>query len=962
MELIRRDYKGAVLCPFPWCEDELQMELSNIFTRLKIISKKKERARLTHDIVNMTDVFKPHKECDKPRVVLIEGQPGMGKTTYCQKLAHDWSVEDIAPEASFPKVDMLLLLKCRDMKTDNVKEAIYDQLLPQDSDKKEKENFFQFIHCYQSKILLVLDGLDEFRHDLFESFLPLIQGRVFSNVYLMLTARHEAGMKLRRYCDTLLEIVGYTREDADSYITKYFSNHEDPGLAKKMIKKLDRSPHLRELTANPLNTALLCLVCEDSRGMFPLNKTKLYDELVSCALRRYHAKKGIPLNDNDPIEACAGQLNLLGKLALEALLKSQLAFSEVELKGQSTEFIEFGFLSREASVSKIKPMSSYAFTHKSFQEYFGAFHLAHELQTSDSEKGILLAKLSPVDKYWRVWEFLFTMVASKSDDMAVLLVSSLCGSFHHEKPEDFPFFNYLQEDEDIEGDDDESQEGESDDNGECMFGDDASYLYETDSDDDNGDEDEGDDDKDDDDDDDADICKDTSWDRNEERQMLDNNYETPKVFLCETLYLIGQCEQDKTSLKDYQKKMALTLARCFPVHKFRVDSGRRSSLVLSEYLKANCKLTDLFWYGSLDEVALSTIEHVLRSSHKLMHLHLRTDLRITSLTSALQSNRTLTHLNLRYARIRISGAKALGEVLQSNSTLTHLNLHCNMISHIGAEALARGLQSNNVLEYLDLSINFIGDRGAIALARVLESNRTLTYLDMGIFGENMEGIPDFFRPSSDFDDVRSECIGESGASAIAQALRSNCSLTYLDLRGNAINDSAAAALGQALQSNCTLTHFYLRSMFIPNEIQIGNLGAAAFGKALKPSGTQLTRLCLSNASINSSGAIALAEALQSNRTLERFDLSGNEIECTGAAALAKALRSNRALTHLKLQGNNIGDTGAAEFADAFPYNDTLTYLDLRYNPISKLGEENLVQIIPRMSYTLKWIITKPLHA
>ena len=361
------------------------MELSNIFTRLKIISKKKERARPTGDIVNMIDVFTPHKECDKPRVVLIEGQPGMGKTTYCQKLAYDWSLEDIAPDTSFPKVEMLLLLKCRDMKSASVEESIDDQLLPQDAEKREKENFFRFIRSNQSRILLVLDGLDELPEDVFQGFLPLIQGKVFSTTFLMLTARHEAGIKVRRYCDTLLEIVGYTSADADSYITKYFSNHEDPSLAKKLIKKLDKNPQLRELATNPLNTALLCLVCEDARGIFPSNRTKLYFELVSCALRRYHAKKGIPLDDDDPIETCADQLNQLGKLALEALLKNQLAFSEAELKGQSTELVEFGFLSREASASKIKPKSSYAFTHKTFQEYFAAFHLAHELLTDDSE-------------------------------------------------------------------------------------------------------------------------------------------------------------------------------------------------------------------------------------------------------------------------------------------------------------------------------------------------------------------------------------------------------------------------------------------------------------------------------------------------------------------------------------------------------------------------------------------------
>jgi len=92
VQLIRRDYKSAVLCPFPWCEDELQFKLDSIFTRLQIVSKATERSRLTDDVDNMTDVFRPHADCKNPRVVLIEGNPAMGKTTFCQKLAHDWSL------------------------------------------------------------------------------------------------------------------------------------------------------------------------------------------------------------------------------------------------------------------------------------------------------------------------------------------------------------------------------------------------------------------------------------------------------------------------------------------------------------------------------------------------------------------------------------------------------------------------------------------------------------------------------------------------------------------------------------------------------------------------------------------------------------------------------------------------------------------------------------------------------
>ena len=445
MALIRRQYKGTVLCPFPWCEEELQFELSKIFTRLTIVCRKKERAKLTEDSVNMTEVLRPYKKCEcdneckcereKPRVVLIEGEPGIGKTTYCQKLAYDWSVGDIPTESSFPKVDMLLRLTCRDMKTAKIEDAIEDQLLPLDVNEKDKGNFFYFIRHYQSRILLVLDGLDELPQNLFEEFLPLIKGRVLPLTYLIVTARHEVGINVRLHSDALFEIKGYTKEDADSYIKKYFSCHDKSRLAGKLIRKISNDSQLRELTANALNTALLCLVFEDTGGRLPHNKTMLYCELVDCVLRRYCSKKEIRLCDKSPIGKYMDQLNQLGKLALEALLKDQLAFTLGELESQSTEFLQFGFLSREASVSKIRPKPTYAFIHKTFQEFFVAFHLSHSImKTADRDQKALLAPLSSGNKYWQVWKFLISMVAGKSEEKAISLVGRLWDSVQRKKP------------------------------------------------------------------------------------------------------------------------------------------------------------------------------------------------------------------------------------------------------------------------------------------------------------------------------------------------------------------------------------------------------------------------------------------------------------------------------------------------------------------------------------------------
>ena len=989
VELIRRDYKGAVLCPFPWCEDELQLKLSNIFTRLQIVSRRKERSQLTDDSVNMTEIFKLHPECDNPRVVLIEGNPGMGKTTYCQKLAHDWSVGEIPPDASFPEVEILLLLKCRDMhmKTANIEEAIDDQLLPQDADKKEKEDFFHFIRSNQSKILLILDGLDELRQELLPCIQPLIQGKIFSNTFLVLTARHEAGIRLRRYCDTLLEIIGYTNDETDSYIKKYFSKHEDQSLAEKMIQQLKIDIKLRELTANPLNTALLCLLCEETKGIFPSSRTKIYDDLVSCALRRYFTRKGVPLSDDDPLERCSDELNQLGETAFEALLKNQLYFSRDDQTSESTDFLQLPFLSREPSLSKIRPKPCYAFTHKTFQEYFAAFYLAKQIITGNKEKAqSLLAKLSPVDN-WQVWEFLIPVVSSKSSEMAVFVVSRLCSFFF--------------------------QEGRHMTNDGALANADR-YLE---------------------------VCERKPSDWTISVDKWSDNEKVLDDVVTKTLHVIEECEDNESELKDYQRKMVRVLAKCFPVRKLSLGQLDRYYIVYSEYLRTNSTLTDLCLNSTLNEVLLATVEGVrekdlkhlnllsvntdflflklcsypflkenseysfsssekngfiasftqhqswiknfgarelgkcLRSFRHLTHLKFRGDFisseGAAALAEVIRASHSLTHLSLRNAGVRDLDAIVIGNALQSNCSLTHLTLAENQIHDLGAIVLANSLNSNRSLQYVDLSDNDVGDSGAQELARVLRSNSSLTFLDLSNPLRSEENVKPVVILDSDSEIhqhfVRCDLIGASGASSLARALRSNRSLTYLDLSFNEIGKAGAAALGEALQSNCTLSHLFLCSN------AIGDSGTASLGEGLQ-SNCSLSRLYLTENGIGDTGAEALGKAMQSNRSLTHLnlqvnligdlgaaalaralkstgiqlthlDLALNKISCVGAEALAKALESNSSLKALELGSNEIGSSGASSFGKALRSNRTLTHLIVTGNNITESGVTELVDAL-----------------
>ena len=117
--------------------------------------------------------------------------------------------------------------------------------------------------------------------------------------------------------------------------------------------------------------------------------------------------------------------------------------------------------------------------------------------------------------------------------------------------------------------------------------------------------------------------------------------------------------------------------------------------------------------------------------------------------------------------------------------------------------------------------------------------------------------------------------------------------------GNQIGAAGAVALAEALKTNQTLTWVDLFS----NEI--GNAGATALAEALKTN-PGLSSINLGHNGIGNAGAAALAEALKTNQTLTSISLGGNQIDAAGAAALAEALKTNMTLTCMDFSEGVIG--------------------------------------------------------
>ncbi|CAH3192614.1 unnamed protein product [Porites evermanni] len=427
IEIIRQKYKRheGWLAPFPWCED-FQFRLSDIYTRLRMVSReKKARGTAEQRVVETTEIFKPHEECDRPRKVLIEGTPGMGKTTYCNKVAYDWAIHIKKQGDCFPEFEIVLLLKCRDVEIESdLWEAIDDQLLPGEIHQKERQKFFDFIRENQSKVLLILDGLDELPSSKLPEFTDIIQGKILPLCHLVVTARHEAGIPVRKVCDTLLEIEGFTYEDVKEFIHKYFVGKED--LAEKLLDKIQNEESLTKMAANPLNTALLCLLCEDFQGILPESRTQLYSEIVQCVLIRYRKKRGLPVQNEDLIEIYKDQLKLLGLLALNGLYEDNTYFEEKQLSSENADLPEFGFLSAEPGSSKRRPCLRYGFTHKSFQEFFAGYYLCCQLVSEEISPFILVNDTRHFHELIEVLKFTCGLLAVRSKESTKIESLILC--------------------------------------------------------------------------------------------------------------------------------------------------------------------------------------------------------------------------------------------------------------------------------------------------------------------------------------------------------------------------------------------------------------------------------------------------------------------------------------------------------------------------------------------------------
>ena len=476
VKLLRAEYeRRSKLMPLSWF-NTIQLPLENVYTRLKIVSRRKADFQLENVEVDMYDIFKaPGKgvlipiegslsifsgfentytelKNFQPRkfgiqvknnevemyeifkdfkkgedvMTLVEGSPGIGKTTFCLKLAYDWARETVPTNSSFPKLQFVLLLKCRDIDKD-IMEAIKEQLFPEDMKEETWTKFSEFIKDIhvQEKILLILDGLDELPEKSKQFVDKLLRRRILPFCYVLVTCRQEKGIDVRKNFefDLLLEIKGFTEDDAYCYIKKHFQNvgpkHSSKG--ETLVKEVKENTLLNALRNNPLNLLLLCVIYEDYDGKLPTSRTELYQVIVQCLLRRYCAKHSLVVPEGNTLEKRFDKdILALGELTWTCLLNDRQSFREEELaerevRNKNLVARKIGLLYKEERLKRIlRSQYEYWFLHKTFQEYLAAAFITQKLQHGELNVFQYTTFDDLVQKYPQVFLFVSGMLGEKA--------------------------------------------------------------------------------------------------------------------------------------------------------------------------------------------------------------------------------------------------------------------------------------------------------------------------------------------------------------------------------------------------------------------------------------------------------------------------------------------------------------------------------------------------------------------
>ncbi|XP_040197927.1 NACHT, LRR and PYD domains-containing protein 3-like [Rana temporaria] len=296
-------------------------------------------------------LFDPDEDGSIPKIVVLEGAAGIGKTMTSKKIMLDWASEDLYRD----KFDFVFYLSCREINT--IPGDISLVGLLSRSCRLSSGDLVSILEDpgSQRKLLIIVDGFDELRWTLEgksegcpdismethkEIILQsLLRRQVLPESSLIITTRSLAMEKLNTFIDDSrnVEIQGFTREDREEYVHKFYGNKEDADKVLRIIKEDDV---VYTMCAVPITCWIVCTVMKQEirkdLALIRCHTTTSIYLLYLEILLTHHSKTGpsVPRKQTCLKKLCA--------LANQGVLTQQILFEKKDLErhGLSLDEVE----------------------------------------------------------------------------------------------------------------------------------------------------------------------------------------------------------------------------------------------------------------------------------------------------------------------------------------------------------------------------------------------------------------------------------------------------------------------------------------------------------------------------------------------------------------------------------------------------------------------------------------------
>ena len=386
------------------------VDIHEIYTRLSWVKQEQHAARSSQTELNhYCDLFTANKSGTFPKRILVQGQTGIGKTTFVKKLGLDWAELNLEDETAddkeavaLKKFELLVAVNLKEVsKHQSLKDVISCSNIFAKEDKSMTDGLLKYITDNQDKVLLVFDGYDEYRCGRDSDIFKIFKGDKLRDCCVLITSRISKADDLRESGVLKVvraEIFGFSFRDISSYMRRKLGSDKD---AENLLAHL-RKKGLLALAKSPLLLLFLCILWKEGNPeSWPETKTDLYVQMVQSVLDHNQAKRDSASASPDFPEVIDFKEILceIGKVALDSLLIDDHVFDFKRLPPsifcEESSFI--GLLQVTKHIREKRPARMVSFMHKSIQEFLSAWFITYRCVIPEGNLG-------PVEKHARTLE------------------------------------------------------------------------------------------------------------------------------------------------------------------------------------------------------------------------------------------------------------------------------------------------------------------------------------------------------------------------------------------------------------------------------------------------------------------------------------------------------------------------------------------------------------------------------